>query len=42
MVYFQNIEFTTLALIISTILVYASMFRYIYSILKGRTKPNLV
>jgi hypothetical protein len=30
------------ALIISTILVYASMFRYIYSILKGRTKPNLV
>lgn len=37
-----KMEFTTLALIISTILVYSSMFRYIYSILKGRTKPNLV
>ncbi len=30
------------ALIISTILVYGSMFRYIYSILHGKTKPNVV
>ncbi len=37
-----SLEYTTIALIISTLLVYASMFRYIYSILKGRTKPNLV
>jgi hypothetical protein len=35
-------EFSTIALIISTLLVYGSMFRYIYSILKGKTKPNLV
>lgn len=40
--YITNIELSTLALILSTILVYSSMFRYIYSILKGHTKPNLV
>lgn len=40
--YFDYIIFSEWALIASTLLVYASMFRYIYSIIKGRTKPNLV
>lgn len=40
--FFEHITLHEWALIISTILVYASMFRYIYSILKWKTKPNLV
>ncbi len=37
-----NIDIHNLFLIISTVLVYGSMFRYIYSIIIGKTKPNLV
>ncbi len=37
-----EISIHTIFLILSIILVYGSMFRYIYSILKGKTKPNLV
>ena len=40
--YITSISVSTFALILSTILVYASMFRYIYSILQGKTKPNVV
>lgn len=40
--YFDHITWHEWALITSTILVYASMFRYIYSILKWKTKPNLI
>ncbi len=40
--YLTSISITSLALILSTILVYASMFRYIYSIIAGHTKPNIV
>ncbi len=36
------LEFSTIALIISTLLVYGSMFRYIYSIIYGNTRPNIV
>lgn len=42
MSYLSEISYHTVGLILSTVLVYASMFRYIYSILKWRTKPNLV
>lgn len=40
--YLNYITWNEWALVLSTLLVYASMFRYIYSILKGKTKPNLV
>ena len=42
MSYIIHLSWHEWALIASTILVYASMFRYIYSILKGNTKPNLI
>lgn len=35
-------NFQEIALWTSTILVYASMFRYIYSIIKWNTRPNLI
>ncbi len=38
----SELTFHTVALILSTLLVYGSMFRYIYSIIKGKTKPNVV
>jgi hypothetical protein len=37
-----SIDISTIALILSTLLVYASMFRYIYSIIYGGTRPNVV
>ena len=37
-----SLEYTTLALILSTLLVYASMWRYIYSIVRWNTRPNVV
>jgi hypothetical protein len=42
MSYFSDFSYHTVALILSAILVYASMFRYIYSIIRGKTKPNVV
>ncbi len=42
MSYFSDFSYHTVALILSMILVYASMFRYIYSIVRGKTKPNVV
>jgi hypothetical protein len=35
-------NFYTIMLVLSTVLVAASMIRYIYSILGGKTKPNIV
>lgn len=39
---FPPLDISTIALILSTLLVYGSMFRYIYSIIYGSTRPNIV
>jgi hypothetical protein len=38
----QTLNISTIALILSALLVYGSMFRYIYSIIYGSTRPNVV
>ncbi len=39
---FLKENFYTIMLVISVVLTTLSMIRYIYSIIKGKTKPNIV